>query len=92
MNTGESAVSICAATNQPKALKMLMGREDLLISRASKRGYSPLHKAVEKQHHEVLQILLEAGAAVNVTTDLGTFVLFGLVTFKKEKPLFISPV
>jgi ankyrin repeat protein len=68
---GEHAIHEAADANDVERVRQLLDGDPQLISRADRKGGTPLHRAVLAEAHQVIQLLLARGADIHARHGAG---------------------
>ena len=72
-STGNTSLMYAAFYGHTETVRYLVGVEGVEVDKShSMRGYTALHLAVQQKHADVVQVFIDAGAAVEAKDDSGS--------------------
>jgi ankyrin repeat protein len=69
--TGSTVAHAAAQTGNLHALSKILEKKPTLVSAQDENGWTPLHEGARGGHMEIVQLLYEKGAKINLRSDGG---------------------
>ena len=68
-DNGDTCLAVAAANGHSETVRTLLCLPEVDVNHSNNRGFTSLHRAVLKKHSDVVQLLIDAGADIEVKRD-----------------------